>query len=267
VRRFSTPAWVVLPVWVGGELVWATVMDYVAPGSGGGGVAHWVHVFGFVFGMLIAWLVSLLGLERMLAPKSVREGDHAVLRAVERALARDRCGEAWTVLQGYVLRTPADHDAALTYWDLAKTLGRCRDAAPVLLRLIRAELMNGDDEEAIAHWTDLQAQTSAVTVEIDLAARLASALGHIGHTPEAADLVRDAVARVDVATPAAALVELLRAARFADADMAAAVTTRALAHPGLPPAVRRELVGGSTTDAGPFASCAGGGADSLGRSS
>lgn len=244
VRRFSTPAWVVLPVWVGGELLWAYVMDYIAPGTGGGGVAHWVHVFGFVFGVLVAGGVSLLGLERALTPKSPAEGDHAVLRAVERALARDRREEAWKLLQGHVPRALADHDAALTYWDLAKTLDRCREAAPVLLRVIRAEIMAGDDEGAIAHWTDLHAQVPTITMEVDLAARLATVLGGIGHSPEAADLVRAAVARVDVATPAAALVELVRAARFADAPVAAEVAARALAHPGLPPAVRRELASG-----------------------
>ena len=266
VRRFSTPAWVVLPVWVGGELLWAYVMDSVAPGSGGGGVAHWVHVFGFMFGVLVAGAVSLLGLERVLAPKSADGGDHAVLRAVEHALARDRREEAWTLLQGHVLRAPADHDAALAYWDLAKTLGRCRDAAPVLLRVIRTELMAGDSEDAIAHWSDLQAQVPTVAIEIDLAARLAAALGDIGHTPEAADLVRAAVERVDVATPAAALVELVRAARFADADVVTLVATRALAHPGLPPAVRRALTNGVRGEAvGPFDPAAAG-ADSAGTS-
>ena len=87
VRRFSTPAWVVLPVWVGGELLWAYVMDYVAPGSGGGGVAHWVHVFGFVFGVLVAGGVSLLGLERVLAP---RVGGRGRSRRAARGRARAR---------------------------------------------------------------------------------------------------------------------------------------------------------------------------------
>jgi hypothetical protein len=102
-------------------------------------------------------------------------------------------------------------------------------------------------------------------VETELAARLASALGDIGHTPEAADLVRAALARVDVATPAAALVELMRAARFADATVAAEVAVRALAHPGLPPAVRHELTNGTRGPAiTSLAPAADAGADSCG---
>jgi membrane associated rhomboid family serine protease len=113
-RHFAMPAWVVLPAWVGGELAWAWIMDAVAPGTGGGGVAHWVHVYGFVFGVVVAGAVSVLGLERVFAPRARDEGDHAVRRAVERALARERHEEAWTLLQRHVVRTPADHDAALT---------------------------------------------------------------------------------------------------------------------------------------------------------
>lgn len=261
VRRFSPPAWVVLPVWVGGELLWAYVMDLVSPGSGGGGVAHWVHVYGFVFGAAVAGAVGAFGIERVLAPKIDRADDHVVLRAVEGALARERHDEAWQLLADYVVRTPADRDAALTYWDLAKMLGRARDAAPVLLRVIRTALLAGESSEALTQWQDLRTQVPDVVVATELAARLASALGDVGHAPEAADLVRDAVARVDVTTPASALVELARAARFADPAVASAVVARALAHPGLPVAVRRELSAGvSDVPAGALASA---GADSL----
>jgi hypothetical protein len=63
-----------------------------------------------------------------------------------------------------------------------------------------------------------------------------------------------------LATPAAALGALERAARFAEARVSAEVAARALAHPGLPLAVRRELGGG----VGLVPACAG--ADSLGGS-
>ncbi|MCC6764293.1 MAG: rhomboid family intramembrane serine protease [Deltaproteobacteria bacterium] len=243
VRRFTVPAWVVLPIWGAGELGWAWVMDAVAPGTGGGGVAHWVHVDGFLIGAAVAGAVRVLGLERVLASEAGTGADHAVLRRVERALAHDRRDEAWRLLAAHVVRTPADHDAALVYWDLAKMLGRAREAAPVLLRVIRAELLAHDEESARAHWRDLHAAVADLVAEPELAARLACAFGDAGHGPEAAELVRTALARVDVATPAAALVELARAARFADAPVAAEAVARALAHPGVSPAVRRELAG------------------------
>jgi membrane associated rhomboid family serine protease len=243
VRRFSVPAWVVLPVWVGGELAWAHVMDYVSPGSGGGGVAHWAHVYGFAFGALVAGAIALFRIERWIAPRAPDDADHAVLRAVERALARDRRDEAWQILRRHVVADLKDRDAALVYWDLAKTMGRCREAAPVLIRVIRSELAAEDPVSALEHWTDLRTQLPDAMVEVDLAARLACVLGDAGASREAGDLVRAALARVDATTPASALVGLAEAARFADRDLAAAVAARALAHPGLPLAVRRELAG------------------------
>ncbi len=241
VRRFSTPAWVVLPVWGAGELMWAYVMDAVAPESGGGGVAHWVHVYGFAFGVVVSGAVQVLGLERLLRPRAPDDGDHAVLRAVERALARDRREEAWTLLRAHVAKTPADHDAALTYWDLAKTVGRAREAAPVVIRVLRAALLAGDTEQALMHWRDVRTALPDVAPEIELAARLASLLADRGEQAEATALVRDAVARVDAATPASALVALVQAAHALDASTAAEVAACALAHPGLPLALRREL--------------------------
>ncbi|MCC6849870.1 MAG: rhomboid family intramembrane serine protease [Deltaproteobacteria bacterium] len=263
VRRFTVPAWVVLPVWSAGELGWAWVMDAVAPGTGGGGVAHWVHVYGFLAGVVVAGVVQALGLERVLASETGAGGDHAVLRRVERALARDRRDEAWRLLAAHVVRTPADHDAALAYWDLAKTLGRAREATPILVRVIRAELLARDEEGALDHWRDLHAAVPDLAIDAELAARLACAFGDIGSAPEAADLVRVALGRVDVATPPAALVALARAARFADAPVAAEAVARALAHPGVPPAVRRELAGAGSERAPAPASA---GADSSGAS-
>ena len=113
------------------------------------------------------------------------------------------------------------------------------------MRVIRAELLAGDGEDALLHWTDLRERLPDLVPEVDLAARLACALGEVGHAPEAAALVHAATARIDVATPASALVALVRAARFADAPVASAISAHALAHPGLPIAVRRELEGGA----------------------
>src|SRR5262249_50224023 len=121
------------------------------------------------------------------------EADHAVLRTVEQALARDRRDDAWQVLRTHVLADPKDRDAALVYWDLAKTLGRCREAAPVLIRVIRTELAADDPVAALEHWTDLRRELPDAMVEVDLAARLACLLGDAGASGEAGDLVRDAL--------------------------------------------------------------------------
>jgi membrane associated rhomboid family serine protease len=47
----------------------ASIMDSIAPG-GGGGVAHWVHVWGFVFGAAGGLAIKFLKIEeKFVAPK------------------------------------------------------------------------------------------------------------------------------------------------------------------------------------------------------
>src|SRR5688572_6039382 len=50
VGTFTAPAWVMLPLWFLGQLLDALAGDVT--GGGGGGVAYWAHVWGFVFGVV-----------------------------------------------------------------------------------------------------------------------------------------------------------------------------------------------------------------------
>jgi membrane associated rhomboid family serine protease len=65
---FSAPAWLMLPIWVLMEFFNARMMDSINPGEGGGGVAHWAHVWGFVFGVL-----------KLLPPRKFRKSNTNIL--------------------------------------------------------------------------------------------------------------------------------------------------------------------------------------------
>ncbi len=62
---FEVPAWLVLPVWLSKEVFAARQQDILFRGAAGG-VGHWTHVWGFIFGMAFAWGLSLVGLDRRL---------------------------------------------------------------------------------------------------------------------------------------------------------------------------------------------------------
>jgi membrane associated rhomboid family serine protease len=68
---FSAPAWVMLPLWFGRELVFAQSWDVAAPGTGGGGVAHWAHVWGFAFGIAVAAAVSYWRIEERFIHRAI----------------------------------------------------------------------------------------------------------------------------------------------------------------------------------------------------
>lgn len=55
-RRFSAPAYAVLPVWFATQLFWALL-------TGSSGVAYWAHIGGFVFGVVAALVMRATGIE------------------------------------------------------------------------------------------------------------------------------------------------------------------------------------------------------------
>lgn len=67
---FEAPAWLMGPLWLIIEVISGRTMDVLSQGDGGGGVAHWAHVWGFIFGMVFAWGMSLLGVDGRLAART-----------------------------------------------------------------------------------------------------------------------------------------------------------------------------------------------------
>lgn len=78
---FEAPAWLMLPLWLVMEVLSGRAMDVVA--DGGGGVAHWAHVWGFIFGMIVAKGMAVVGLDARLAGRSLapERGDGTARRA------------------------------------------------------------------------------------------------------------------------------------------------------------------------------------------
>lgn len=224
--RFTVPAWTVLLAWGVEQLLTATGVF-----RGSAGVAHWTHVYGFAFGIVVAWSVRLLGLERILVRRSGGDAEHAVLRRVDAELAQGRHERAWSILKDYLVGHPSDRDAGLAYWDLAKRLGRCEQAAPILLRNIRAELDEERRADAVAHWADLRAHVPNTVLEVALMTRIAAVLAEGGADGEAEALVREAIGRVDASTPMMTLMKLTRVAAPFGGGLATQAESLARAHP------------------------------------
>lgn len=69
---FEAPAWLMLPMWLVMEVISGRTMDVLSQGNGGGGVAHWAHVWGFIFGMAFAGALHMLGIDAKLAQRTVQ---------------------------------------------------------------------------------------------------------------------------------------------------------------------------------------------------
>jgi membrane associated rhomboid family serine protease len=83
--RFKSPAYFMLPLWLGTQLFWAA-MD-----SEGGGIAYWAHIGGFGFGVAVALGMKHSGLEKKV-DKAIEQqvgwtADERVVRAGEMLVA------------------------------------------------------------------------------------------------------------------------------------------------------------------------------------
>lgn len=240
---FSAPAWVMLPLWLGQQLLLASLTS----GSGdSGGVAYWAHVGGFVFGVAVAGGFRAADVEaRWLAPAIDRKTTSSVVwnSAVERALDARSSGnadQAYRLLADHVAQHPADRDAALALWSVALETGRAPEAASALVRAIQRELRAGEADLAIAHWEELAAHAPQARVEPALRLRIAQAFAAQQRRDGAILALRQAVADAGHALSASLALQIARTAESLDDALARTALEHALSTPDLDPESRLE---------------------------
>lgn len=145
---FKAPAWMMLPIWFVMELVNARLME-TSGAPGGGGVAHWAHVAGFVFGVLAALAIRYFRVEeRFIAPKiEARTGFTDKGYALyEDAMAQLEAGNkeaAYTGLLAALAAKPGDPDIVEALWTQAGELNRSMQALPAYRRLMESRIRKG----------------------------------------------------------------------------------------------------------------------------
>lgn len=246
---FSAPAWLMLPLWFGGELLSALENDAAMPGGIGGGVAYWAHVWGFAFGLGAAVLLRTTGIERRLRPPELDEAPQVPTAAADPVLGRmakaqlqGRTEEAWQGL-GRAIRDPGASPAVLeAYWDLARELRRPEEGARVLGRLIEDEVRRGEVARALSHWREVREVLEEEPADPRVGVRLAEALRRDDRRVEAEDVLREVVPVLGPGTPLGAVMKAMRlASDLGERDLRVRALDAALAHPHLPADVRADL--------------------------
>ena len=226
---FSAPAWLMLPLWFGGEFLSAQLTEQVNP-MGGAGVAYWAHVGGFAFGALVAMGLRVAHIEERWMDGVVERKIGAVsndgVEAAMQAAEEGRTEEAFAQLQRVVRSDPKNREAAQVYWDQAVALGRADEAAPVLLRLVREEMRAGETELAVQHWMEFAQRGEGLPVEPVLALRLAQELEQQGRRNLATDVLRRGLASPELNATVA--LRLARAARDLDPRLCGEAAGKAL---------------------------------------
>jgi membrane associated rhomboid family serine protease len=242
---FTAPAWLMLPLWFARELVFAQAWDVASPGSGGGGVAHWAHVWGFALGLAVAggfayWRVEERFIHRAIEAKITVHDDPALERALA-ARAKGELEQSLQLLSAVVRTGPGNTDAVLALWNAAVDAGRPETAAADLQRVIQAGLRADDETLTLQHWEELILAVPGFQVEPVLAARVVEVLLRNGRREGAEATLERALRTVGPGTPIGPLVRLARSAGEAASPTAAPLARAALSRPDLPAEARPEL--------------------------
>ena len=147
VGTFTAPAWVMLPLWFLGELLDALAGDVA--GGGGGGVAYWAHVWGFLFGAVWAGVQQRLRPLAAVAPPAPRERPAPRVDEAQRLLDRGLYPRAWALLAEAAAAPAASERALATWWNLAVHLGRQPEALGAGRELLRRLARAGRWEEGV----------------------------------------------------------------------------------------------------------------------
>ena len=238
---FSAPAWVMLPMWFGQQLFFAALTNDM---EGGGGVAYWAHVGGFVFGLAAAGTIKTARIEERYIHAALEGKIHSTVisnEGVERALQLQQEGqldEAFELLAQETKRSPGNLDAGLAFWSVAVESNRAPQAAPSALRAVQQLLRTSDCEHALALWQEVHAQVPGLEVSLPLLLRMAQALAEGGQRDPAAATVRKALLAAGSAPGAALALKIGTLAATVDPTVARAAVRLTLAQRDLDPDTR-----------------------------
>ena len=243
---FKAPAWLMLPLWFLLEFFNARVMDTINP-QGGGGVAHWAHVWGFVFGIVTALGVKYFKIEeKYVRPKIdaqtsyVDEGFQALEDATEKKNA-GKSDEAFTLLIEVARKNPGHKDLIEGLWELGVEIGKENESAKFLIALVESEIRRNQMELAASHFWRLREKIPEASVSSTYKIRLIQHLKERQEGEDAKALANELLQEVSLDSPPVLLMNFVNIVSELNPSLAGKVMELCLQHPEIQEHQKDEL--------------------------
>lgn len=244
---FSAPAWLMLPIWVLMEFFNARVMDSISPGSGGGGVAHWAHVWGFIFGAIFAAGMKYLKIEEKYINPIIQAETTYVnpsYTRYEEAMELKFAGkmdEAYAVLKEAARLDGADAEVMEAFWNMSVGNGKTNEAAPCFTRFIQKETINRQLDKATIHYRQLKEALPEAVISNQSLIVLMEYLVQRDEKKEAGLLAAEVSRAIDVNAPAGLLLQFSDLALQLDPALAERAIAFCNGHLDIPESKKAEL--------------------------
>ncbi|MCP4149136.1 MAG: rhomboid family intramembrane serine protease, partial [bacterium] len=251
VGTFHAPGWLMLPLWLGFEYLFASILDSMS--LGGSGVAHWAHIWGLVFGGLIALAFKYIRFEeKFIKPKmdaliSSEEKLEVLLKEAGNLIENGKKEEAYAKFLEAARINPGQHEIVENLWHLGLELGKKAEASRYFVRLIETEIRQSQLEAAYYHYKQLK------TTEPELAKRLNVQLKIVlmeyvsdnGEYEEVKELYDELVKSFDIQSPPGTLMQFADVSIKLDSKynraLATGIVQLAVSHPNIPQMRKEDL--------------------------
>jgi membrane associated rhomboid family serine protease len=242
VGTFEAPAWLMLPIWFLGEVWSARISDEI----GGGGVAYWAHVGGFLYGMGFAGVMRTARIEERWLSARIEDkltlvSGNPVVAEAQQLRATGRPEEAYERLRREMQRHREDPDVVVATWDAATQLGRASEMATELTGQLARWVADEELEAASSYWHDLDRLVPDAPIDPRILLVIARHLHELDRPLECRIALTKALGGgAEDMNPGLAL-RFFEVARERAPELATHAGLRALTWPELPAERRRDL--------------------------
>jgi membrane associated rhomboid family serine protease len=234
---FKAPAWLMLPIWLALEIFSANRIDSV--NAEGSGVAHWAHIWGFIFGLVMAAVMKRFKIEEKYVHPKIEAQVHFVdegYKAFEEATQKINEGksdEAYALLLSAARKNPKDKEVVEGLWNQANELGKEKEAAEFYIRMIESEIRRNLMDVALVHFMDLKRKIPQASISMTCKFTLMTYLTERKDYKEAKELASELIEEVDLNSSPGLLQNFASAASEHSPEIAKKVMELCLKHPGI----------------------------------
>jgi len=234
---FKAPAWLMLPIWLALEIFNVNAID--SANAEGGGVAHWAHIWGFLFGVVVAFGMKYFMIEeKYIHPKIeaqvrfVDEGYKALEEATQK-INEGKPEEAYALLLGAARKNPMNREVVEGLWNQGKELGMEKEAAEFYIRMIESEIRHNLMDVALVHFMDLKEKAPQAFLNTTCKFMLMKYLTERHDYKEAKKLASELIEEVNLDSAPGLLLNFANAASEHSPEIAKKVIEICLEHPGI----------------------------------
>lgn len=237
---FQAPAWLMLPLWLLLEIFNARIIDSFNP-QGGGGVAHWAHVWGFSFGVVVALGMKALKIEEKHVHSKIEAkiqvGDR-VFETVVKAIQKKNAGrtdEAYALLLDEARKNPLRKDVVESLWEFGIEMGKADESTTYFINLIESEIRRNQLDVATNHFLDLRQKNPEASIGPTYKFALMKYLAGRKNIEDARKLAIELLKEIDLNSSPQVLQDFAKITVELDSSVAKDAINLCLQHPEIPP--------------------------------